>query len=286
MELTVKIVTDSTCDIPEPMVTDLGITVVPEYLCFGRKLYRDGVDINPDEFYKELQINAIHPTTSQPSPQDFLDVYQGLKGASEGILSIHISGKLSGTVESARIAANKLTQGCKIEVLDSLSVTSGLGLLVIEAAKMARTGMDLPELLEKTKRQVSDIHMLGFFDTLKYLAAGGRIGRAKALLGSVLDVKALLSVKDGEMTPVGQVRTRSRAADRLYEFASKATNIRNLSIVYSTTPDEAQTLAWRLNGIFPKERTVISQLSSALGVHGGPGVIFVAMLANMPQPTT
>jgi DegV family protein with EDD domain len=280
--LTVKIVTDSTCDVPASLVKELGITIVPEYLRFGQKLYRDGIDISQDEFYRELQSSAVHPSTSQPSPQDFSDVYQNLMGASDGILSIHLSSRLSGTYESARIAANKLPPAYPIEVLDSLSVTTGLGLLVIEAARMALTGMSLAELFAKTKLLINDIHMLGFFETLKYLAAGGRIGKAKALLGAILDVKPLLTVKNGEMTPVGQARTRTRAVDRLYEFARKAIHIRNLSIVYSTTPDEALTLAVRLDSIFPKGKTVISQLSSALGVHGGPGILFVTMLANMP----
>jgi DegV family protein with EDD domain len=182
------------------------------------------------------------------------------------------------------VAAKKLMpEGRQIEVVDSLSVTMGLGLLVIEAARMARAGVSLSELFEKTKLMVPDIHLLGFFDTLKYLALGGRIGKAKAMLGSVLNVKPILTVKDGEMMPVSQVRNRARAADRLFEFVSKATNIKNLSVIYSTTSDEAQTLAERLGSVFPREQIVISQLSSSLGVHGGPGVLFVAMRASMPE---
>ena len=280
--MTVKIVTDSTCDIPQQLVRELGITVVPEFLRFGQKTYRDGIDINQDEFYRELQNNPVYPSTSQPPPQDFFSVYQKLLTASDDILSIHISSKLSGTYESALVAAKKLMpEGCHIEVVDSLSVTMGLGLLVIEAAKMAQLGMSLPELFEKTKLIIPDIHLLGFFDTLKYLALGGRIGKAKAMLGSVLNVKPILIVKEGEMMPASQVRTRARATDRLFEFVSKATKIRALSVIYSTTPDEAQTLAERFGNLFPKEQIIMSQLSSALGVHGGPGILFVAMTANM-----
>lgn len=281
--MTVNIVTDSTCDVPQQLVRELGITVVPEYLRFGQKVYRDGIDISQDEFYRKLQSNLVYPSTSQPPPQDFFNVYQELIKASDGVLSIHIYSKLSGTYESALVAAKKLMpEGSQIEVVDSLSVTMGLGLVVIEAARMAQSGMSLSELLEKTKLVVHDIYLLGFFDTLKYLALGGRIGKARAMLGSILDVKPILTVKDGEMMPVSQVRNRARASDRLFEFVSKATNIKDLSVIYSTTPDEAQILAERLGNIFPKEKTIISQLSSALGVHGGPGVLFVAMRANMP----
>jgi DegV family protein with EDD domain len=279
--MTVKIVTDSMCDIPQPIIQELDITVVPASLRFGQDVYRDGIDIGPDEFYRRLEAGTVRPSTSQPTPQDFVSAYNHAGEAADGILSIHLSGKLSGTFESAMMAAKKLMpKGRDIEVVDSQSVTTGFGLLVIEAAKMAKSGMGLVELFEKIKIMTKDIHMLGFFDTLKYLAQGGRIGKAKALLGSLLNVKPILSMSDGEIVPVSQVRTREKATERLYEFVKSAKNVRNLSIIHSTTPDEAQKLAERLDGVFPKEKTVISRLGSVLGVHGGPGILFVAVLGD------
>ena len=276
--MSVKIVTDSTCDIPQSLVRELDITVIPEYIRFGKDIYRDGIDINQDQFYVRLQNDQIHPNTSQPPPQDFFNVYQELADSSFEIISIHVSSKLSGTYESAQVAAKKLMpESCHIEVIDSLSVTMGLGLLVIEAARMAKAGMNLDDISKNTKLRINNIHLQGFFDTLKYLAIGGRIGKAKAMLGSVLNVKPILAVKEGELVPVIQVRSRARAIDRLFEFANQAKDLKSLSVIYSTTPDEAQTLAVRLGTIFPKEQIIISQLSSALGVHGGPGILFIAL---------
>jgi DegV family protein with EDD domain len=274
--MTVKIVTDSMSDIPRPIAEELDIEVVPASLHFGQHIYRDGVDITPDEFYSRLQEVPTPPGTFQPTPQDFANVYHRLKEKADDILSIHISSKLSGSFNSAMSAARKLLPGDKsIEVIDSQSLTTGFGLLVIEAAKLAKAGMGLPELMDKVKHMTKDIHMLGFFDTLKYLAQGGRIGQAKALMGSLLNIKPILTMKDGEILPVKQVRTRARATDCLCDFVRKAKNIKNLSIIHSTTPDEAAMLAERLDDVFPKEKTIISQLGSALGVHGGPGILFV-----------
>ena len=273
----VKIVTDSTSDIPAPVAAALDITVVPAYSRFGEQSYRDGIDISKDAFYQRLRTDPVHPNSSQPSPQDFISSYRSLE-APDGILSIHISSRLSGTCNSALIAAGSLLpEGCKIQVVDSLSVTMGHGLMVIEAARLAQAGMGLAELTEKTKAMVPHIHFLGFFDTLEYLARGGRIGKAKALMGSLLTVKPLLTMKDGELVPIGQVRSRGKAIDRLYEFVSRTNNIQELSIIHSTTYEEARALAERLGGIVPAEKIIIAQLGAALGVHGGPGILFAAV---------
>ncbi len=135
----------------------------------------------------------------------------------------------------------------------------------------------LPQLAEKVKRIIPNIHLLGLFDTLKYLALGGRIGKAKALLGSVLAVKPILAMRDGELEPAGQFRNRANGIDRLFDFVKNAEDIQDLAIVYSTTPIEAQALAERMGFIFPKERIRLARLGPALGVHGGPGILFVAL---------
>jgi DegV family protein with EDD domain len=160
-------------------------------------------------------------------------------------------------------------------VVDSLSVSLGLGLLVIEAARLARTGLSLPEITARIEAMRSQIRLRGFFDTLKYLALGGRIGKGKALLGSVLDVKPLLTLKDGEILPVGQVRSRTKAIEKLVEYISQAEEINDLCLVYSTTPNDAQGLADRLGDFFPRERMIISQMGSTVGAHAGPGILFV-----------
>ncbi|MFC1983333.1 DegV family protein, partial [Chloroflexota bacterium] len=164
-----------------------------------------------------------------------------------------------------------------IEVLDSQSVTMGLGLLVIAANNIASSEKSLPQLAEKVKQIIPNIHLLGILDTLKYLALGGRISNAKALLGSVLAMKPILAMKYGELEPAGQFRKRANGIDRLFDFVKNATDIQDLAIVYSTTPDEAQTLVERIDTIFPKEQVRLARLGPVLGVHGGPGILFVAV---------
>jgi len=275
--MAVRIVTDSTADLPPRLVKELGITVVPIYVRFGEEVYRDGVDISGDEFYQRLENTTVHPSTVQPGPQDFLEVYRNLSKGADGIVSVHISTKLSGTYNSAKMAKDMLDTGCPVEVIDSKEVTMGLGLIAIMAATMAKDGESRDKIVKEVKKAAPKIHLLCLFDTLKYLLLGGRIGKAKALLGSILNVKPMLSVKDGEVVPAGQVRTRAKGVDKLFEFAQNAKKIQDLAVVYSTTPDEAQSLAKRLNPIFDQKQIKIARVGPSLGVHMGPGALVVAI---------
>ena len=273
--MTVKIVTDSAADLPPTLAEELGITVVPVYLRFGDEVYRDRVDISEDEFYHRLLHDPIHPSTTQPTPQDFAETYQKLSQEAGGIISIHISSRLSGTCNSAIQGKQLVEDGCPIEVVDSQTVSIANGLIAMEAAKIARSRKSLEQVVAEVKQIIPSIHLLILLDTLKYLAKGGRIGKAKALLGSVLNVKPLLTVKDGGLVPAGQVRTRSQGIQRLFNFAKNAVGIQDLSIVYSTTPDEAQILAERIGSIFPQERITLARVGPALGVHAGPGALAI-----------
>ena len=273
----VKVVTDSGADLPDQLVQELGITVVPVYVRFGDKVYRDRVDISEDEFYERLTHDPVHPNTTQPTPQDFADVYQKLSQEAEGIISIHIPAKLSGTCNSALQAKKMIGGKCPIEVVDSETLTMSLGLIVIVAATAAKAGGSLEQVVEEVKQTIPKIHLLFLLDTLKYLAKGGRIGKAKALLGSVLSVKPILSIKDGELVPVSQVRTRAKGVDKLFDFVKEAADIQDLAVVYNTTPDEAQNLAERIGSVFDKEKIRIARVGPGLGVHGGPGAMIVAI---------
>ena len=274
--MAVKIVTDSSADLPDQLVQEIGITVVPLYVRFGDEVYRERVDISEEEFYQRLLHDPIHPVTIQPNPQDFANVYQELSPAADGIISIHISSKLSGTCNSALQGKEVIERGCPVEVVDSQIVTVGLGLICVAAAAVAKTGADLQRVVKEVKQIIPSIHLLGLLDTLKYLALGGRIGKAKALVGSLLNVKPLITLEEGEVVPVGQARTRSKGIERLFNFVANATNIQDLVVAYSTTPDEAQTLAERIGSIFTKQPVKIARLGTTLGVHMGPGALAVA----------
>jgi len=275
--MTIKIVTDSAADLPAILTEELDITVVPVYLRFGEEVYRDRVDISEDEFYHRLLHDPVHPNTTQPSPQDFANVYDKLSQDADGIISIHITSKLSGTYNSAVQGKRMVSNRCPIEVVDSQTLSIAVGLIVIQASKMAKSGMSLQQIVDDLSKIIPNVHLLVLFDTLKYLAKGGRIGKAKALMGSVLNIKPLLTVRDGELVPSGQVRTRSKGMDRLFDFVKNAKEIQDLAILHSTTPDEAQALIERISSVFPKERTILARLGPGLGVHGGPGILAVAL---------
>jgi DegV family protein with EDD domain len=275
--MTIKIVTDSTADLPPRLAEDLGITVVPVYLRFGDEVFHDRVDISADEFYRRLMHDPVHPSTTQPSPQDFIDVYKGLAPKADGIISIHVSSKLSGTCNSALQGREAVGKECPIEVIDSEVITMGLGLLVIAANALAQSGKSLPQVAAEVKKMRPSIRVFGLLDTLKYLALGGRIGKVQALLGSALNVKPMLTLKDGALSPAGRVRSRAKGIDILFDFVKNAADIQDLAVVYNTEREEAQAFVKRLGALFPEEKIILSQLGPALGVHTGPGILFIAL---------
>jgi len=166
---------------------------------------------------------------------------------------------------------------CPIEIIDSQTVSIALGMVVIQASKMVKSGMNLKQIVDELEQIIANVHILVLFDTLEYLAKGGRIGKAKALLGSLLSVRPLLTVRNGEMVPSGQVRTRSKGMELLLDFVKNAKEIQDLAVLYSTTPDEAQILVERVSSMFPKDRITLARLGPALGVHGGPGILAIAL---------
>jgi DegV family protein with EDD domain len=274
--MTVKIVTDSSADLPAELAKELDVTVVPLYVRFGEQVYRDRVEIFEDEFYRRLQQDPVHPSTTQPTPQDFVEVYQKLANDADGIVSIHISGKLSGTWNAAVQGREVAGVKCPVEIIDSKILSMGLGLIVISAAKLAREGKSLEEITADVKQSINKMYLLGLFDTLKYVVLGGRIGKARALLGSVLNVKPLLTLQDGETVPAGQARTRSKGIDRLVDFARNASEIEDLAVIYSTTPDEANALVDRMATLVDREKIYLATIGPTLGVHMGPGALIVA----------
>ena len=275
--MTVKVVTDSCADLPESTARELGITVVPVYVRFGETVYRDGVDITHDEFYQRLQESPVHPTTSQPPPADFADVYRTLSREADAVVSIHVTSKLSGTCNSALQGKDMTDAKCPIEVVDSCSVSMGLGLIAIAAARVARAEENLPRVMAEARQAINHLRVLAVFDTLKYLLKGGRIGKAKALLGSLLNAKPLLTMRDGELSPVGLARTRTKGLERLFEMAKNALDIQELAIVHSTTPGEANSLRERIASFLDMKKIHLSRLGPALGAHAGPGALILAL---------
>ncbi len=276
--MTVKIVTDSLSDITSDIAQELGVTIVPLTVTFGKESFLDRVTMTTDEFYYRLTHDAAWPTTTQPSPGDFINIYNKLVEETDEILVVTLSSKLSGTYESALNAKSLVEKECRIEVIDSLTVAMGLGLIVISAAKAAQAGANLDKVVDLVHRAMSRSHLIAYFDTLKYLAKGGRIGKAKGLLGAMLSIKPILTVKDGEMSEKTKLRSRMAGMDYLYDFVASFPHIEELAVEHATTPDDADKLVERLNSVFPKERIYRSTISPVVGTYAGPSAMAVTVL--------
>jgi DegV family protein with EDD domain len=278
--MTVRIVTDSTADIPPEQAKAAGITVVPLTVFFGEDAYLDGVELDNAGFYRKLQASKELPRTSQPSPAAFQEAYTRLinEGA-DGILSIHLSSKLSGTYQSALNASNSLPDDVKkvpIEVVDSLSISMGMSRAILLAAQEAREALSLDEIKAHLVDQLERTRILAVLDTLEYVRRGGRIGSARALLGNMLSFKPIISLKDGVVVALEQPRTRSKAYARVAQIMGDMAPVEAVSIAES---DEqvGQQLAEALKATYQGE-VPRYKLGAVLGTHTGPGTAAVAVV--------
>jgi DegV family protein with EDD domain len=240
--MAVQVITDSTSDIPQQVADELGIFVVPIYVSFGNKSYRDGVDLRSDTFYKMLATSPVHPTTSQPNPENFTTAYERYCDKVDGIVSIHISSKISGTYNSANIARKTLESRCPIEVIDSKFNSAGLGLIVLAAARLARSGAGLSEVVHEAYNAISQVRMYGMFETMKYLARSGRISKTIATASRILNVMPLLTFHDGDIVRAGFVRTINKGMEHIHHFVRSNIPVSELTIVHSAVEEQAERL--------------------------------------------
>jgi DegV family protein with EDD domain len=273
----VKIVTDSTSDLPPEVARELGITVVPAYVHFGSQSFRDGVDITPEQIYERMLSGPVHPTTSSPAPGDFTDVYNRLSGETDEIVCLTVTSKQSAIYEAAMTGKQSFKGKSRVEVIDSQSVTMGLGLIAMLAAREARSGKAIDDVLEAVRSAIPRTHGMATLDTIKYVVKGGRLGRGSGLLGSLVKVKPLLEIKDGWIRLSGVTRTRSVGMERLRQCAMRHLPIEDAAVVHGNAFREAESLAERIRSASPQIRPVIAKLGSALGVHGGPQTLVVVV---------
>ena len=275
--MTVKVVTDSTSDIPAQLAEELGITVVSTYVVFGNKSYRDRIDITEDELYEKLVHDTVHPTTSIPSPQDFADVYNRLANETDEIISIHVTSRESGVYNSALLGKELVGKKCRIEVVDSQLLAMACGMLVIAAAKAARAGANLEQVAEVVRKAIPQIHLMIIVDTLKYVVRGGRLAKPYGLLGTVLKVRPLLTLREGKLTLTGVSRTRAKAIQHLYDFVMHFPQVSEIVVSYATDREDAEALAARLKAEFPDVPFYMTRIGPVLGTHAGPGALGVAV---------
>ena len=278
--MTVKIITDSLGDIPPEAVEELGITVIPINVIFGWINYRDGVDLTTEQFYDKLAAGKVFPTTIVPSLGRYADGYDKVAEETGDILVITNSRRLSASYETAVLAKERMSKKCRVEVIDSLSTILAQGLIVMAAAKAAKEEAKLDKVLELTRRNIPRAHARMAFDTLEYLRRGGRIGKARTFLGTVLKVSPILGIRNGEVYPFAREHSRARAIDYLYEFADGFTKIEGIGVEDATTPDEADELTQQLKVRFPDELIYRSKVNPAVGAHVGPRVLGVAVLGD------
>jgi DegV family protein with EDD domain len=284
----VKVVTDSTADIPAEIAKSLGITVVPLIVTFGSEMFKDGVDLTHDEFYQRLIDGPVLPTTSQPAPGDFVQVYDELGKDADGILSLHISSKISGTYNSAVQGKTLSATKCPIEVVDTYQASMAEGMIVMAAARAASQGATLEEAAEIARATMPRAQCCNMLDTLEYLKKGGRIGKAQALLGTILKIKPMIMLRDGEVHEHGKVRTLAKGVARLQEVARGYAPVEELCVLYSTNADLAQDVAQNLRDLFPGgKEPLIARFGPVIGTYVGPGAVGIALIqAEGAQITT
>ena len=275
----VHIVTDSTSDILPDEAARLGIDVVPLTVRFGDQTYRDGVDMSPSEFYARLPTTPVQPKTSQPTPQQFAEVYQRLVDAGEQVVSIHISEKLSGTLQSATLAAREFGEGTVITV-DSTTVSAGMAFLVRAALRDVAQGCDAATVEARVKERRGRVGVFVLLDTLTYLQRGGRIGRAQGMLGGILKIKPLLSVAGGEVHPEARLRSRQQGIDRLVDLVRAAGHIDQLAAFHCGAPELLDLLAPPLRQMHPEIELATGQLGAVVGTYSGPGGIGIGYLRS------
>ncbi len=273
MKRNFAVVTDSTADLPEEWRNRYGIEVVPLKVLFGKESFRDGVDMTNEEFFRRLAVSTSLPTTSAPSPGEFAEVYKRLSRDYEGCISIHIGAQLSATAEAARVGAQSV-DGFPVKVIDSETVTMPIAFLCRVAAESAT----LDEATAAVEERIPKCRVLALLDTLRYLEMGGRIKRAQAVIGTMLDVKPLLLVEDREIKPLDRVRTRSRAIARMFDFFRTQLPVEHLAVMHAQAPDDAERVAADLRKEFPNLEIPLGQIGCVLGTHTGPkamGLVYI-----------
>ena len=273
----IAVVVDSTSDLPAAERERLGITMVPLNVHFGDEVLRDNLDITPKQFLERLATSRELPTTSQPSPALFEDAFRALAKDHDAVVAITLSSKLSGTFQSANIAAEAVSDAIRVEVIDSQSASVSLALQALRAVELAARSDDLDAIAQQLRAELASYHLLFFADTLEFLQRGGRVGKAASMVGAVLRIKPILRVDEGQVVPYERVRTRSKAIDGLVDFVLAMPHVGHLGILHDGNIPDADLIRDRVAAKVPADRVLYSQYGPVLGAHVGPGALGVSV---------
>ena len=280
----IALVTDSTCSIPKDLVEKYEIIVAPQILIWGKESLEDGVDISPTEFYNRLVKDPVMPSTSQVTVSKFLEIYQRLLDQDQQILTILVSTKLSGTVNSAVQAKSMLPAGAPIEIVDSNSVAMAMGFHLLTVARAIKQGATLSECVALAQKALGQTGIFFAVDTLEFLHRGGRIGGATRFLGTLLNFKPILELRDGRVEAVERVRTRRKSLSRIVELVAEQVGSRKpvrLASLHANAPDDAQIVLDEATAILNPIETYSSEVSPVVGANAGPGVVGLVYMAGM-----
>lgn len=279
--MAVKILTDSTADLHPDVVEKLGITVVPMTINVAGAKLRDGVDITAKDFFKRVNHTVSPPTTSAPSVRQFEEVFAELTRQTDQVVAILVSSKLSQTYRVAVRAASPLLGRSKIVIIDSQLITVGLGMLVTAAAQAAADGASLDDVVKLVRGLIPRIYIAFFVETLDYLERGGRVGKAQALLGGMLNIKPLLILEEGDIVALEKVRNRQKAIEKLVEFITEFTHIERMIVLHSTTPEDVSALIEQINMALPNLDISVDEYGPVMATHLGPNALGVVVFEGM-----
>ncbi|GIK38800.1 MAG: fatty acid-binding protein DegV [Chloroflexota bacterium] len=271
----IKIVTDSTCDLPPAWLNRYQLTVVPVNIQFGLETFREGQTIGPETFYRRIKDEGMLPTTSQPAVGEFSQIYQSLAADGSEILSIHLTSKLSGTWQSAAMAARQAPDSVKVSVVDSLTSSVGLGLMVREAAHLADSGLAAAEIAAKLEARRPDINVFIMLKDLRYARMSGRVGRLRELLASLLNVKPIVGVDEGALIPLERARSRQKGFERMVAMAAERVGEApvHVGLAHALARDGAEELLALIQSRLNCQESFIADLALSLAVHFGPGTV-------------
>jgi len=269
------IVTDSVSDISPKIAKELNIKVVPLTVIFGTEQFLDGIELSNAEFFKKLETDPNHPSTSQPSPEAFVKTYEKLLKEGYEILSVHVSAKLSGTINSAEQAIKAIDTN-KIKIIDTGSASMAQGLVAMSAARAAKNAKSLDELADIAESTAKKTTVYVAMDTMEFLKRGGRIGKARAMLGSILNIKPIITTNDGEIVPHSRARTIKKAISSMINDMGEKDQIIEVAVLHSTTPDLAKDVMTQINAQNLNNAGTITEIGPVVGTHAGPGCLAIA----------
>ena len=279
--MAIKVVTDSTSDLDSAIAEDLGITIVPLNVHFGETVFKDGIDLNTDQFFDKLINGNVFPSTSQPSLGEFVDVYKEISQPGDVIISVHVSSKLSGTINSAQQAANTLSGTVDVRIVDTQQVSMTVGLSAVGAAQAAQEGKSAEECIAIAESVAKRSNFFALFDTLEYLEKGGRIGKARSLIGGLLKIRPILRVEDGEIGQFSKARSRNMGMLKLEQAVRELGKLDDIAIVYSTDGCDAEKLAATVKELLPDDKSpFLTRVGPVIGTHAGPNLVAIAAITS------